>query len=74
MKRRGNKAEKIKQQVEKSKAGIRAKVEHPFRIIKCQFGFTKARYQGLMKNGSQLNLLFALANLFQARKRLLAQN
>ena len=49
------------------------KVEHPFRIIKRQFGFTKARYKGLMKDGSQLNLLFALANLFQARKRLLAQ-
>ncbi|WP_000552540.1 transposase, partial [Vibrio cholerae] len=42
---------------------IRAKVEHPFRIIKCQFGFIKARYKGLMKNDNQLAMLFTLANL-----------
>ena len=35
--------------IEYLKASIRAKVEHPFRIIKCQFGFLKARYKGLMK-------------------------
>ncbi|GGF59985.1 hypothetical protein GCM10011338_10300 [Alteromonas lipolytica] len=35
--------------IEYLKASIRAKVEHPFRIIKCQFGFIKARYKGLMK-------------------------
>jgi IS5 family transposase len=45
------------------KASIRAKVEHPFRIIKCQFGFTKARYRGLMKNDSKLAMLFTLANI-----------
>nr|MVB24299.1 IS5/IS1182 family transposase [Vibrio cholerae] len=45
------------------KASIRAKVEHPFRIIKCQFGFIKARYKGLMKNDNQLAMLFTLANL-----------
>lgn len=36
-----------------------------FRIIKCQFGFIKARYKGLMKNDSQLAILFTLANLFK---------
>ena len=36
--------------VEKLKAGIRAKVEHPFRVIKRQFGFVKVRYRGLKKN------------------------
>lgn len=72
MKKRRKRAEKHKRQIEKSKASIRAKVEHPFRTIKCQFGFTKARYKGLLKNGSKLNLLFALANLFQVRKRLMA--
>lgn len=51
--------------IEYLKASIRAKVEHPFRIIKCQFGFIKARYKGLMKNDSQLAMLFTLANLFK---------
>lgn len=32
--------------IESLKTSIRAKVEHPFRIIKCQFGFIKARYKG----------------------------
>jgi len=48
---------------EKIKAGIRAKVEHPFRVIKCQFGFTKVRYRGLAKNTARLSTLFALSNL-----------
>lgn len=62
----------IKKGIERTKASIRAKVEHPFRVIKCQFGFTKARYRGLAKNDSQLSMLFALSNLFQARHKLLA--
>ncbi len=45
------------------KASIRAKVEHHFRIIKCQFGFIKARYRGLQKNDGKLAMLFALANM-----------
>ncbi|WP_035478405.1 transposase, partial [Aliagarivorans taiwanensis] len=52
------------------KASIRAKVEHPFRIIKCQFGFVKARYKGLMKNDNQLAMLFALANLVRVDQML----
>ena len=59
------------EQLEKIKAGIRAKVEHPFRVIKCQFGFVKVRYRGLAKNTAQLVTLFALSNLWMARKRLL---
>lgn len=59
------------EQVEKIKAGIRAKVEHPFRVIKCQFGFVKVRYRGLAKNTAQLVTLFALSNLWMARKRLI---
>ena len=39
--------------VEKIKAGIRAKVEHPFRVIKRQFGFVKVRYRGVKKNTAQ---------------------
>ena len=52
--------------IEYMKARIRAKVEHPFRIIKRQFGFVKARYKGLLKNDNQLAMLFTLANLFRA--------
>ncbi|MEP3349925.1 MAG: IS5 family transposase, partial [Marinomonas sp.] len=47
------------------KASIRAKVEHPFRTLKCQFGFRKAIYRGLAKNDSKLSMLFALANVFR---------
>ena len=49
---------------------VRARVEHPFRIIKRQFGFTKVRYRGLEKNTAQIHSLFALANLFMARQQL----
>ena len=59
-------------QVEKIKAGIRAKVEHPFRVIKRQFGYTKVRYRGLKKNTLQLKTLFALSNLWMVRHQLLA--
>jgi IS5 family transposase len=58
-------------QLEKLKAGIRAKVEHPFRVIKCQFGHRKTRYRGLAKNTSQLLVMFALSNLWMVRKRIL---
>jgi IS5 family transposase len=55
--------------IERIKASIRAKVEHPFRIIKRQFGHTKVRYRGLAKNTAQLITLFALGNLWLCRKR-----
>ena len=57
------------EQLEKLKASIRAKVEHPFRVIKRQFGHVKVRYRGLKKNTAQLTTLFALANLWMVRKR-----
>ena len=57
-------------QLERIKASIRAKVEHPFRVIKRQFGHVKVRYRGLAKNTAQLHTLFALANLWMVRKRL----
>lgn len=47
------------------KASIRAKV-HPFRILKCQFGFRKTRLRGLMKNHNRLSMLFAMGNLLRA--------
>jgi len=58
-------------QVERIKASVRAKVEHPFRVIKQQFGHVKVRYRGLKKNTAQLRTLFALSNLWMARAKLL---
>ena len=57
--------------IEKLKAGVRAKVEHPFRVIKRQFGFVKVRYRGLRKNTAQLVTLFALSNLWMVRGKLM---
>ena len=59
------------EKAEQLKASVRAKVEHPFRVIKCQFGFTKVRYKGLAKNTAQLMTLFALSNVWMARRHLL---
>jgi len=57
-------------ELERLKASIRAKVEHPFRVIKRQFGHVKVRYRGLAKNTAQLHTLFALSNLWMARRQL----
>jgi IS5 family transposase len=61
----------ILERLEKTKASIRAKVEHPFRVIKRQFGYVKVKYRGLAKNTANLMTLFALSNLWMVRKRLL---
>jgi len=53
-------------------AKLRAIGEHPFRILKRQFGYTKVRYRGLSKNTAQLFMLFALGNLYQVRRALMA--
>jgi IS5 family transposase len=59
------------EQAEKVKASVRTKVEHPFRVIKRQFGHTKVRYRGLAKNTAQLITLLVLPNLWMARKALM---
>ena len=53
-------------------AKVRARVEHPFRLLKRQFGYIKTRYRGLAKNRAQLFTLFALGNLFLVRRKLMA--
>lgn len=59
-------------QINRIIAMVRARVEHPFRVIKRQFGHVKTRYRGLAKNRAQLFTLFALGNLFLVRRRLMA--
>jgi IS5 family transposase len=56
-------------QAEKLKAGIRAKVEHPFRVLKRQFGFVKVRYCGLKKNTAQRFTLLALSSSLYISKK-----
>ena len=58
--------------VEKGKASVRAKVEHPFLKVKRRFGYTKVRYRGLAKNMERLALLFGLGNLLTADGQLAA--
>jgi IS5 family transposase len=60
------------QKTEQRKASMRAKVEHPFRVIKRQFGLVKVRFRGLAKNTAHVVTLFALSNLWMARKQLMA--
>ena len=57
--------------IETAKAHIRAKVEHPFRVMKRQFGFQKTRLRGMVKNRCKVNVLAALTNLFMVRHQLL---
>ena len=71
-----NRVDQLQKIKNRSKSSVRAKVEHPFRILKRIFGFDKVRYRGLAKNHHRLCACFALVNLYLHRKRLagLAQN
>ena len=56
--------------VERAKASLRAKVEHPFLAVKRRFGYDKVRYRGLAKNRERLALLLSLTNLLRAEPQL----
>jgi transposase, IS5 family len=60
--------------IETAKAHIRARGEHPFRVIKQQFGFQKTRLRGMLKNSCKVNVLAALTNLFMVRQELLSRS
>lgn len=62
--------DELQRKKNRSKSRVRAKVEHPFRILKRVFGFEKVRYRGLKKNHNRLCACFALGNLYLHRKRL----
>ena len=64
-------AQEAWRELERRKAQVRAKVEHPFRVIKRQFGYMKVRFKGLAKNHGQVLTLFALSNLWMARRKLM---
>ncbi|WP_292295112.1 IS5 family transposase [Marivita sp.] len=69
---RGGRLHPADEDINRIIAMVRAKVEHPFRVVKRQFGYMKTRYRGLAKNRAQLFTLFALGNLFLVRRKLLA--
>lgn len=61
----------MSENIKKLKVSVHINVEHPFRVIKRQFGFVKVRYRGLAKNTAQIKTLFALSNLWLARRQIL---
>lgn len=70
--KRGAKLSSSQHKRNRKLASVRAKVEHPFQVIKCQWNYVKVRYRGLKKNASQLYMLFALYNVYRVRRQLLA--
>jgi IS5 family transposase len=62
---------RMRRKIKYAKGQVRAKVEHPFLVIKRQFGYTKVRFRGLSKKITQQTTLFALSNLWMVRKRLM---
>jgi IS5 family transposase len=59
---RSKRLDRIYDEIERLPAGVRAKVQHPFRVQKCHFGYLKALYRGLAKNTVQIETHFALVN------------
>lgn len=68
--KRGSDLSSTQKKRNRKHASVRAKVEHVFRIMKCQFGYIKTRYRGLEKNTVQVYSLMALGNLYQVRHQL----
>ena len=60
------------QRTNRKLSSVRSRVEHVFRVIKCQFGYRKTRYRGLAKNAAQVFTLVGLANLYRVRQGLMA--
>jgi len=58
--------------INRARSRTRACGEHPFRVVKQLWGFTKVRYRGLAKNLARAQTMFALTNLYQLRRELLA--
>ena len=69
--KRGRDLTPAQRRINRSRSRIRAHVEHPFNVVKRLWGFTKVRYRGLAKNLAKAYTMFALANLYALRRRLL---
>jgi IS5 family transposase len=62
----------IKRAKNRNKSKVRARVEHVFAVVKQLSGFTKLRYRGLAKNATRSFVALGLANIYLARRRLMA--
>lgn len=71
--RKDEPADEAKRTKNRNKSKIRARVEHVFAVVKRLWGFTKVRYRGLAKNACRAFTALALANIYLARRRLMAQ-
>jgi len=71
-KRPAGRLKRLTEERETLKARFRTRVEHPFRVLKRQFGYTAMRYRGMAKNAAQVLTLFALSSLWMMRRRMLA--
>lgn len=69
--KRGRDLTPAQRRINRSRSRIRARVEHPFNVVKRLWGFTKVRYRGLAKNLAKAYAMFALANLYLVRRRLM---
>jgi transposase, IS5 family len=69
--RHGGVVDEVQRGRNRTKSGVRAKVEHPFSVLKRVFGFVKVRYRGLAKNTQRLWVSCGLVNLFMVRQRLM---
>ena len=69
--KRAHELSEAQRRINRSRSRIRARVEHPFNVVKRLWGFTKVRYRGLAKNLAKAYAMFALANLYLVRRRLL---
>ena len=65
-------AAEIERIANRIKSKTRSRVEHVFAVVKRQFGFSKVRYKGLAKNATRAFVALGLANIYMARKRLVA--
>ena len=70
--REGSPTEALEKLVNRSKSRVRSKVEHVFAVVKRLWGFAKVRYRGLAKNATRAFVATGLANIFLARKHLVA--
>jgi len=71
-KRPEGRLKRLNEELETLQARFRARVEHPFRVLKRQFGYTSVHYRGTAKNAAQVLTLFALSNLWMMLRRTLA--
>lgn len=68
----GNPLSEHQRRLNRLRSSTRARGEHAFHVVKCLWGFTKVRYRGLAKNTARLFTMFALANLYMVRRRLVS--